>query len=109
LKVLAENKADNINGPNMFVDKREEIEEDLRAEAIEDAKEKAEELAGELEVKLSKIVGFSESGSRNYSVRPMYKMAVMADAAAPEIEAPEINPGQEKITKTVSITFQIED
>jgi uncharacterized protein YggE len=93
----------------MFVDKREEIQDELRKEAIENAKEKAEELANELGIKLSKIIGFSENNSRNYSVRPMYKMAVMADSAMESIEAPEINPGEEKITKTVSITFQIEN
>ena len=110
IKLLAENKADNINGPNMFVGDREKIQEELRAEAIEDAQKKAHELANELGVSLSKIISFSESGSNNYYPRPMYKMSMALDnAAGQSVEAPEINPGEEKITKTVSITFQIED
>ena len=112
-KVLAkvvELKVDNLNGPNMYIDNLDEIKEKMRVDAIEDAKKKAEELADELGVKLDKIVGFSESRNSNYYPRPMYKAMVMADAdPAEKIPEPEINPGEQKITKTVSISFQIED
>jgi len=107
---VAEQRVDNISGPNMYVDKLDDIKDDLRSEAIADAKSKANELARELGVKVSKIVSFSEEGNNNYQPRMMAKMAFAEDASfgAP-IEAPEINPGEEKITKTVSITFKIEN
>ncbi len=113
-KVLAkvvELKVDNLNGPNMYIDNLDEIKEKMRAEAIKNAKEKADELAIQLGVKLDKIVGFSENKNSNYYPRPMYKMAVMADAVSgdEEMPEPEINPGEQKITKTVNISFQIED
>ena len=107
---LVDLKVDNLNGPNMFVDDRDKVLEDLREKAIKNAKEKAEKLADELGVKLEKIVGFSENNSRNYYPRPMYKSLALDAVAesAPAIE-PEIKAGTEKITKTVSISFQIED
>jgi len=111
-KVLAkvvEQGVDDLDGPNMFIDNLDEIQDNLRAEAIKNAKEKAKALASELDVKLTKIVGFSESGGRkNYY--PQYKMA-FADSVGVEesIVEPEINPGEEKIIKNVSITFKIEN
>ena len=107
---VTELKVDNFNGPNMYVDKIDEIKEKMRAEAIADAKRKAQELASELGVSLDKIVGFSESNN-NYYPKPMYRAMTM-DLKAVSMESvaePEINPGTQKVTKTVSITFQIQD
>jgi uncharacterized protein YggE len=107
---MVELKVDNLNGPNFFVDKLDEIKEDLRAEAIADAKKKARKLASELGVSLDKIVGFSENNN-NYYPQPIYSRALMADSSmeAKSVEEPELNPGEDKITKTVNITFKIVD
>ena len=94
----------------MYVDKLDDIKDEMRKDAIENAREKADQLASELGVSLDKIVSFSESGNNNYQPRLMYKMGMASDMALAEsIDAPEINPGTQKITKTVSITFQIQD
>ncbi|MCK5588690.1 MAG: SIMPL domain-containing protein [Candidatus Pacebacteria bacterium] len=108
LAKVIEQSVDDLNGPNMFIDKLDDIKEKLRSEAILDAKSKAKKLASELGVNLSKIVGFSESGeSQNYYVRSKgYTESFSMDGG---IEEPEINPGEEKITKSVSITFKIEN
>jgi len=111
LATLVEYKADNVNGPNMFVDNREKISESLRAEAIKNAKNKAKQLASELGVSLDKIVAFSENNfNRNY-IQPMYKMVDMetVSSADASVEEPEINPGEEKIVKNVTITFEIKN
>lgn len=114
-KVLAkivELEVDNLNGPNMFIDNLDNIKDEMREDAIEDAKKKAKELASELGVSLDKIVGFSESNnSRNYYPSPIYKsISLNMDTIKKEsISSPEINPGEEKIIKTVSLTFKIED
>lgn len=111
LAKIVELKVDNLSGPNMFIDKLDDIKDSLRGEAIENAKEKAKELASELGVDLDKIVGFSEGGNDNYYPPTLYRgVDMMAmNSAKDEVIEPEINPGEEKITKTVSITFQIED
>ena len=111
LSKIIEQEVDDLDGPNMFVDNLDEIKDSLREEAIENAKEKANRLANELGVNLDKIVGFSESlGSKNYYPRYDSKMMFTESAAADDrIVEPEINPGEEKIVKNVSITFKIEN
>jgi uncharacterized protein YggE len=111
-KVLAkitELKVDNLNGPNMYIDNMEDIKNSLRAEAIEDAKNKAKKLASELGISLEKIVSFSENNN-NYERPIFYAKSFSAESSFDQsIEEPEINPGEEKITKTVNIIFQIKD
>jgi len=108
---IAELRVDNISGPNMYIDKLDDIKDALRAEAITDAKTKAKELARELGVRVEKIVSFSENGAKNEYQPRMFKTMALSESAdfgAP-IEAPEINPGEEKIVKTVTIVFKIEN
>ncbi len=109
LAKIVELKVDNLSGPHMFTWDLDKIKDELRVEAIDEAKEKARVLAKELGVSLNKIVGFSE-GSDNSYPRPIYRSYAKADILAEgAMSSPEINPGQDKIVKTVNITFQIED
>ena len=111
LAKIVELKVDNLNGPNMFVDNLDDIKDEMREDAIKDAKKKAKELASELGVSLDKIIGFSESNNtRNYYPQARYKtVGASMDFMEESISLPEINPGEEKIIKTVSLTFKIED
>ena len=109
LQKIAELHVDNINGPNMFIENREHILDGLRAQAIQDAKAKAQALASDLGVKIQKIVGFSEGGNKNIGYIPMMAKAEFATEDMRSIEAPEINPGTEKVKKTVTITYKIEN
>lgn len=102
-------EVDNLNGPNMFIDKIGEIKDSLREEAIKNAKNKAKIIALELGVNLDKIVSFSEND--NDFNRPVYyeKSSSFKIESSESISEPEINLGEEKIIKTVSITFKIKD
>ena len=93
----------------MFIDNRDEVLDGLRAEAIADAKAKAQSLARDLGVNISKIVGFSEGGNKNFGYAPRMASLEMAMADSADIEAPEINVGTEKVTKTVTISYKIEN
>ncbi len=111
-KILAritEQQVDNISGPNMYTENLDEIKSTLRYEAIKDAKGKANELAKELGVKVSKIVGFSEGGDNGYIPRPELAYAKSADSLGVPVAEPEITPGEDKIIKTVTIIFKIEN
>ena len=86
------------------VDKEEELEKQARTEAIEEAKIKAKELAGQLGVKLVKITNFSESGTTPIPM-PLY---LESKAMGGETETPQIQTGENKISVTVSITYEID-
>jgi len=106
--------ATNLSGLNFEVDDIEGKKEEARLLAIKDAKEKAERLADELDVRLGDIISFNDNDG-HYPM-PMYAesrggVATMAMDMAVEEEmpafAPEISVGEDEITARVTITYQI--
>jgi len=98
--------ATNLSGLSFTIDDQTALEAQARTKAIDEAHTKAEELAKELGVTLVRVVGFNENGSM-----PIYYGKTMSadsggysGAMAP---APEIATGQNKITSTVSVTYEI--
>jgi len=87
-----------------IIDKEDEFKKKARVEAINKAKTKAQELAQQLGVKLGKITNFNENVY--YPYRTGYELENMAGkGAAP---SPRIETGENKISVTVSITYEIE-
>ncbi|MBD3281251.1 DUF541 domain-containing protein [Candidatus Uhrbacteria bacterium] len=107
-KILAEAGklgANQVGGLNFTIDDTSEFEQEARLKAIDDAKDKAQELADELGLNLVRVVSFSEAGGGQPT--PMYGMmerSVSADAAMPE---PTIETGTQKVTSYVSVTFEV--
>lgn len=95
----------NISGPNMMIDDEQKIISEARAQAIADAKIKAKKLAKDLDVRIVRIVSFSDVGGGN--PMPMYANdAVMMKSGAPTPET-TISKGENKITANVTITYEI--
>src|SRR5690606_38170187 len=96
----------DIYGPNFTVDDETELKREARQKAIEDARAKARQLADDLDVRLVRVVSFSENGGGYY---PMFArgaamdMAVSSEAKA----APELPTGENTITSYVTITYEI--
>jgi uncharacterized protein YggE len=91
----------------LTIDKQDELKKQARERAIEEAKNKAGELASQLGVKLVKIVSFSESGVSPFF--PYYMEGSALGKGGGEAAAPQIETGQNKIEITVSITYLIEE
>ena len=110
LSGVGELGASSVSGLSFELDTADQSakEAEARGKAIEDARTKAEALAGQLGVSLVRIVGFSENG--NY---PVYyakaEMSMAADgrggAALPP--SPQIPVGENKIVSNVSVTYEI--
>jgi uncharacterized protein YggE len=90
----------------LTIDNQDELKAQAREQAIEKAKSKANEMASQLGVKLVRITSFSESGISPYFP---YYMEGMALGKGGGEAAPQIETGQNKITVNVSITYQIEE
>ena len=93
-----------MNGPNFAIDNEDNLKAEARKQAIEKARAKAEVLARDLGVKLVRIVSFSEGG--NY---PMYyeRGVSLQSAKASDAVMPEIPKGENKITSSVTVTYEI--
>jgi len=84
------------------IDKEDELKNQARKQAIDQAKAKAEELTSQLGVKLGKIINFSEGGG--------FPIVFGLTKIAPEAAGggvPQIETGENKIEVTVSITYEI--
>ena len=94
----------DMNGPNFAIDKEDDLKAEARAIAIKNAKDKARELSKQLNVRLVRIVSFSEGGGSYY---PMYAKAEMMSLDSAAAPTPELPIGENKITSNVSITYEI--
>lgn len=95
----------NISGPEFVVDDESAVTAEARAEAIEEARAKAKELAGELNVRLGKVVSFSE-GTPGDLYGYGKGGGIMMEAAAPN-RAPTLPTGENETEITVMITYEI--
>lgn len=98
--------ANQVMGTNYTIDKPEVYQEQARQKAIDNAKEQAQKLANQLGIRLGKVVNIIES-SGNGPV-PMYyeKSAVMMDSAGSNAPVPDLQPGTQTITSTVTLYFE---
>jgi hypothetical protein len=103
---LADLGITDISGPTFTIDDETMLKDEARDEAIKDAREKAKELSKSLGVRLGKIVSFSEEG--NYPIMYAREDMAMSASALPEsAPAPTLPKGEQKITSTVTITYEI--
>lgn len=103
--LAAERGATGISQLMFVVDDESKVQAEARQQAIADAREKAEQLADDLDVRLGKVLAFSESGG-GMPPMPFYgrDMAVQNSAGS---AAPELPTGQNEYTVTVSVTYEI--
>lgn len=99
--------ATDIYGPDFTIDDQDELEREARELAIEDARTKARQLAKDLDVRLVRVVSFSENGGGYY---PMYRaeMSVMDSAGGKTTPvSPELPAGENRVASYVTITYEI--
>ena len=104
LSGVGERGATDVSGIALSIDDDEGLQEEARDMAIKDAREKAAKLAKQLDVKLVRVISFSESG--NF---PIYESYAFGKGGGDALESivPEIPVGENKIISNVTITYQI--
>lgn len=97
----------NINGPEFTIDNPESVRAEAREEAIDKARKEAERLAKQLGVRLGKVVSFYD----NQAPYPMYGYGGgMMEGMGMDMKvqsAPSLPVGQSEYTANVSITYEI--
>jgi uncharacterized protein YggE len=105
LDALVAQGANQINGPNLTIDKPEAALDEARAKAVAAARARADLYARSLGMRVARVVSVSESGG-SFPVpppMPMYARAEAAQAADSKIEA-----GEQKLQVNLAITFELQ-
>lgn len=102
---LGKLEVQNVSGPDFTLDDTTAGYTAARADAIAKAQEQAKILARQLDVRLGKIVNFSES-SGNYPY-PMMAYGMGGADSTKTASVPELPAGDNTYTASVSITYEI--
>ncbi|HXK39771.1 MAG TPA: SIMPL domain-containing protein [Candidatus Paceibacterota bacterium] len=94
----------DVSGPYFTIDDEDELKREARREAIKDARQKAGDLADDLDVRLVRVVSFSENSYPVYYGREVMLQA--ADSSAPPV-VPDLPPGENAVTAYVTVTYEI--
>lgn len=103
LDALVAEGANQINGPNLTIDKPEAALDEARAKAVVAARARAELYARALGMRVVKVVSVSESGGYVPPMPPMIMRAERSQAADSKID-----PGEQKLQVSVSMTFELQ-
>jgi uncharacterized protein YggE len=105
LDALVAEGANQINGPSLTIDKPEEALDEARTKALAAGRARAELYARSLGMRVVRLLSVSESGG-SYPVPP--PMPVMAEARAQAAYATKIDPGEQKLSMTLGMTFELQ-
>lgn len=104
LDALVREGANQIDGPNLTIDQPEQALDEARAKAVAAGRARADLYARSLGLRVVRIVSVSES-QQNVPIQPLMRMAVAA--AAPPTPT-NIEPGEQKLQVTLSMTFELQ-
>jgi uncharacterized protein len=104
LSGVTEKGATNVSGISFTVDDPEDIQAEVRQEAIDEAEARAKELADSLGVRLGRLVSYYENGPQPlpYGGYGGAKLEMAMDAAQVAVA-----PGENEIVSAVSLVYEI--
>jgi hypothetical protein len=105
LDALIAEGANQISGPNLSIEHPEAALDEARAKAISAGRARADLYARSLGLRVARIVAVSESGG--YAPPPPMPPMVMM-AARGERDSSTIDPGEQKLQVSVSMTFELQ-
>ncbi len=94
-------------GINFTIDEPKALQERARTMAIEDSRKKAEQLAGELGLRIVKVVTFSENSYGGTPPMPMIGKAVQNSSLDQAMQSPDIQSGSMDVVSNVNVTFEV--
>ena len=97
---------DDVSQLSFSVDDEDAIREQLRSDAIADARAKAKKIADDLDVRLGSVVNFSENAGGDTPM-PMYAAGMRAMDEAKE-SAAVVPTGENNLVTRVQVTFTIQ-
>ncbi len=96
--------ANQVNGVRFEIDNPDKLREEARNKAIQNAKDQAQKLAKTLGIRLGRIVNIIESPVGGGPIP--YQKDMMAEGAMGLGGAPQIQPGTQTVSSTVTLYFE---
>ena len=103
LDALVSQGANQINGPDLTIDKPEAALDEARAQAIAIGRARADLYARGLGMRVVRVVSVSEGGGA-YPVPPPRPMMAVAERSADT----KIEPGEQKLQVNLAMTFELQ-
>lgn len=104
LDALVAEGANQINGPNLTIDKPETALDEARTKAIANGRARADLYARTLGMRVVRLLSVSESGG--YAVPP--PMPVMMAERAMDAAQTKIDPGTQQLQVSISMSFELQ-
>jgi uncharacterized protein YggE len=105
LDALVSQGANQINGPNLTIDRPDAALDEARANAIANGRARAELYARSLGLHIARVVSVSENGG--YAVPPAPPPPPMMMARG-ERDSTTIQPGEQKLQVSLTMTFELQ-
>ncbi|MBV9929551.1 MAG: SIMPL domain-containing protein [Alphaproteobacteria bacterium] len=102
LDALVAQGANQINGPNLAIEHPEAMLDEARVRALTAARARADLYARAAGKRVVRIVSISESGTALPTPRPMYRMAVAAQAPT------MLDAGEQTLSVSLNVTFELD-
>jgi len=103
LDALVAQGANQINGPTLVIDKPDEALDEARIAALATARARAALYAKQLGKSVGRVLSVSESGA----AMP-YPQPVMAQYSARDAAQSKIDPGEQTVAVTLSVSFELQ-
>ncbi len=95
-----------VNNLQFDIDDKEKLKKEAREKALANAKNKADELEDQVDIKLGKIINYTE-GFNGFPTPIYYTAEKLDDRGGFGGGEPEISAGQNEIVVNVTLTYQI--
>jgi uncharacterized protein YggE len=106
LDALVAEGANQINGPNLTIDKPEAAYDEARVKAIAAGRARAELYARALGKRVVRLLSVSEGSV--YQMPPPMPVAYARDMAAQAVAKTEIDPGTQELQVTLAMSFELQ-
>jgi len=106
LDALVAEGSNQINGPSLTIDKPESALDEARAKAIANGRARADLYARALGMRVVRLLSVSEGGG--YHIPPPMPMVGYARAEMAQDASSKIDPGEQKLQVSVSMSFELQ-
>lgn len=107
LEAVGSAGANQISGVSFTIDEPEKLRQEAREKALDNAREKAKALADHADVKLGKIVTFSESSGGISPPVPYFSKEMALGRGGDVAVAPDVQAGSMEIIVNVNVSYEI--